>query len=246
MGFLGQLFGNYMQSKQYRGQAKVARAQGELERAEAYLQAARTEDEGRAGWIINTENATRLRENQTGAKASARNRRANSGFTSEGSGMMEELSVAEQLEEMIQDTALSGAIAESNAREAARVMRGNGEVAMMEAEGQAQVYESLAKTAKQAALAQGLAGLAGSVVGAFTGGGVTGALQMGGAFGNIAGQFTQYMPGTVAASKSSSEAFGTDINEVWKAFGGRDLFGNGATANVGRVVDIWTDGRERR
>lgn len=222
MGFLGQLFGNYAQSKQYSGQAKVARAKGRAERAAAYGQAARVEDEGKAAWMLNTENAARQRENATRAKAAVRNQRATSGFTSEGSGQQAELSVAEQMERMIADTALSGAIAEHNMRDEARVIRGNGEIAMLQAENEAGQYEALAKSAKRAALVQGLAGLAGTVIGAYTGG-VTGALQLGGAFGNISGQVVQSFPGSVAASGSGS--FGTDINEVWKAFGGQNLFG---------------------
>lgn len=229
MAFLGQLFGNYIASKQYKGQAKVARAKGHMERAAAYAQAAKVEDEGKVANIMAAENAARQRQNENKARAVVRNNRAASGFTFDGSGMQSELSVAEQMEQIIQDTALSGAFAERNARDEARVIRGNGELAMYQAENSAQQYEKMAKNAKKAALVQGLAGLAGTVVGAFTGG-VTGALQMGTAFGNAAGQFTQLMPGTVAASRSSSESFGTDINEIWTAFGGSDLYGNNRTA----------------
>lgn len=249
MGFLGQIFGNYAQSKQYRGQARVERAKGKMQRAAAYAQAAKVEDEGKAAWMLNTENAVRQRRNQTKAKAAARNQRANSGFTSEGSGMQYELSVAEQLEQMIADTALSGAIAEHNMRDEARVIRGNGEVAMMQAENSAQQYEMLAKNAKKAALTQGLASLAGAVVGAVAGGPI-GALQGAEIGGNLAGQFTQMMPGSVSASGSSSAAFGTDINELWQMFGGQDLFGNSAPNHATGAKNLpggvlWTDGRER-
>ena len=277
MGFLGQLFGNYLQATQYRGRARVARAQGELERAQAYTQAARREDEGKAAWILNTENAKRLREKQTAEKASARNRRGNSGFTSEGSGLQEELSVAEQLEVMIQDTALSGAIAERNAAEEARVMRVNGEIANIEAEGEAQAYEVLAKNAKRAAITQGVNALAGMGVGMLAGGigggsltGAFGALRskglgafsdfnwkegllLGGqtafSMGSISGQFTQLYPGSVAAGRMDAQEWGADINGLWKAFGGSDLFGsrtaapNYATGNL--TGGLWTDGRER-
>lgn len=237
MAFLGQLFGNYVASKQYRGQAKVARAKGRAERAAAYGQAARAEDEGKAANLIAAENAVRQRGNERKALGAVRNQRANSGFTFDGSGMQAELSVAEQMEQVIQDTALSGAFAERNAREEARVIRGNGEIAMMQAENIAQQYEQMAKNAKQAALVQGLAGLAGTVVGAFTGG-LGGALQLGTAFGDVAGQFTQFMPGSVGASEGSSAAFGTDINEIWKAFGGSDLFGNDRKSKEGSKLSM--------
>lgn len=204
-------------------QAQEARWQGRLKQDQLNARAAQTEDEAKAAWTISTENQKRMQENKTHAQASARNAQAASGFDSEGSGAVQELSVAEQMEQMIADAAMSSAIQENNARFAAAQMRGQGELEMMGAEVNARQYEQLSQNAKKAAGIQAVAGLAGAALGGVTGG-WGGALSMAGNFGNIAGNFTQLMPGTMAASQSSLASFGTDVRDIWRGFGGSDLY----------------------
>lgn len=192
---LDSIVGNFAQHDAYKSQATVeranarmARAQGVAARGRAYGQAARAERANEVAGQQAVMNMERTRQNATLARGQVQAVRGASGFTSEGSGAVAEVSVLERYEQAVRDMAMSRSLQDMETRYNAGMSRKSGDLAEMGAEAdfnygmaRATQQEQLAKNAKHAGIAQ-IAGLvAGGALGWLQGSGVlSGAMRGGG------------------------------------------------------------------
>lgn len=163
---MGQIIGNAMAVRNYRAQASIAQSQGRARQAAYDGKARSLEEEARADSHLAARNMSRQRDNQASAQASARTQRASSGLSAEGSGLQNELSLADIFQKSISDMALSNAISDNNKRTAAMGTRQQGRLAMMQADAEAAQYRRQGKSARNAALIQGVTTLLSGALGA--------------------------------------------------------------------------------
>lgn len=212
---MGAPIGNLMMSNQYKGQAKVAHAQGRAQQTAAYKQAYNLEEEARSDSLLASTNMMRQRENQTATQASVRNAAAASGFTSQGSGQQAEIATADIFETAIRDMALSNAISDSNKRYAADVTRFQGNLAMQAAEDTAEQYSMLAKNAKTAGYLQAGGSLIGGI-GGYVNGGITDAQAGYKSAYDLSQDALQFMPGVISNNKQRNNS--SSGNAIFKLF----------------------------
>ena len=174
-------YGAYQQNKTQasitRSNARIAAAQGKAARGKAYGQAARIEAENEVAGRNTAENMERLRKAETQAQGAAVAKRGSSGFTAQGSGSLEEISVLEQFEQRAQDMADARSLQDIGARFSASMSRKAGDIAQMESEAevaylnaQARVQDSMAKNAKHAMYSSLIGQVAGAIIGGIYGG----------------------------------------------------------------------------
>lgn len=185
---MGQIVGNALAARNYKAQASIAQSQGRARQAAYDGRARGLEEEARADSHLAARSMGRQRENQANAGASARSQRASSGVTAEGSGLQNELALADIFEKSIADMALSNAISDGNKRSAAMGARQQGRLAMMQADAEATQYRRQGKATRNAAWIQGVstllsaglggmgAGMSGERTGAETGASAAGAV----------------------------------------------------------------------
>ncbi|OCA02723.1 hypothetical protein [Akkermansia glycaniphila] len=243
---MGQILGNASMAKNYKAQASTIEAQGRAQQAAYNLKAANTEEEARADTRLAGANMMRQRQNQTAALATARNTRAASGFTEQGSGQQSELALADIFETAIADMALSNAIGESNKRHAASVSRQQGRLIAMQAGAQAAQNRRLAKSAQNAAWIQGGITAASALIGGISSTGAatgttaasatavagqgtatagsilptwaTRAIRTGNNAYDLTGTFLQSSPGAISASQQTATNAGDALNALLASF----------------------------
>lgn len=212
---MGQIIGNAMAVRNYRTQASIAQSQGRARQAAYDGKARSLEEEARADSHLAARNMSRQRENQASAQASARTQRASSGLSAEGSGLQNELALADIFQKSISDMALSNAISDNNKRTAAMGARQQGRLAMMQADAEATQYRRQSKSARNAALIQGVTTLLSGTLGALGAGGGADAAMSGtepaaapsataGAAGNSGEAAAQAASGTASGSAVGS------------------------------------------
>lgn len=216
---MGQIVGNALAARNYKAQASIAQSQGRARQAAYEGKARGLEEEARADSHLSGRSMGRQRENQANAGASARSQRASSGVTAEGSGLQNELALADIFEKSIADMALSNAISDSNKRTAAMGARQQGRLAMMQADAEATQYLRQGKSAQNAAWIQGLSTLLSSAMGGMSAG------MSGGAGAGEAG-----------AGGSAAGAGGTTGS------GGQAASGAGGGSVVGGSLPEWAAG----
>ncbi len=252
---MGQIIGNSMAARNYKAQASIAQSQGRARQAAYDGKARSLEEEARADSHLAARSMGRQRENQANGGATARTQRAASGLTAEGSGLQNELALADIFEKSIADMSLSHAISDSNKRTSAMGMRQQGRLAMMQADAEATQLRRQGKSAQNAAWIQGVTTLlsaaiggvgtgmagagtaggksampstgdatsgAGSVVGASLPAWAKGAISSGQNAYDLTGNFLQWSPGTVQASKESTTNAGNSLHDLLVALLGRE------------------------
>ncbi|PNC18853.1 hypothetical protein CXU22_03395 [Akkermansia muciniphila] len=162
---MGQIVGNALAARNYKAQAAVAKSQGRARQAAYDGRARGLEEEARADSHLAARSMGRQRENQANAGVSARSQRASSGVTAEGSGLQNELALADIFEKSIADMSLSNAISDSNKRTGAMGARQQGRLAMMQADAEATQYRRQGKSAQNAAWIQGATTLLSAALG---------------------------------------------------------------------------------
>lgn len=241
---MGQIIGNALSARNYKAQATVARSQGRARQAAYDGQARNLEEEARADSRLSALSMGRQRENQANAQATARVQRASSGFTAEGSGLQNELSLADIFEKAIGDMALSNAISDNNKRTAAMGARQQGRLAMMQADAQATQYNRLAKSAQNAAWIQGGTSLLSAAIGGIGAGAAdsetgtspgtgtqtagstlpawaAGAMSSGQNAYDLTGNVLQWSPGVIPSGKASATNAGNALTALLTAILGK-------------------------
>lgn len=262
---MGQIIGNALAARNYKAQASIAQSQGRARQAAYDGKARNLEEEARADSHLAARSMGRQRENQANTGATARTQRAASGLTAEGSGLQNELALADIFEKSIADMSLSSAISDSNKRTSAMGMRQQGRLAMMQADAEATQLRRQGKSAQNAAWIQGvttllsaaIGGVGTGMAGAGTAGGESAVSSTGGAAGgsasgtgaqvgagsvvgaslpawakgaissgqnayDLTGNFLQWSPGTVQASKESTTNAGNSLHDLLVALLGRE------------------------
>lgn len=167
---MGQIVGNALAARNYKAQASIAQSQGRAKQAAYDGRARGLEEEARADSHLAARSMGRQRENQANAGASARSQRASSGVTAEGSGLQNELALADIFEKSIADMSLSNAISDGNKRSAAMGARQQGRLAMMQADAEATQYRRQGKSAQNAAWIQGVSTILSAAMGGMSAG----------------------------------------------------------------------------
>lgn len=159
---IGSMFG---QASLARSQARIAETNARIARTTANRKATQIENAAKANQRIAGENMMRARSNQRDAVGKVRTERANSGFTSEGSGNDAEESAQKALDKHIANMALDASITMMNSWQQAADVRQQGELEAVKQEGAAEVYRIQADYAKSGAIASLVAGTLGAAHG---------------------------------------------------------------------------------
>lgn len=215
---MGQIIGNTLAARNYKAQSAVARSEGRARQAAYDGKTRNLEEEARADSHLAARNMERLRENQASAQSTARVQRASSGVTAEGSGLQNELALADIFEKSIADMSLSNAISDGNKRTAAMGARQQGRLAMMQADAEATQYRRLGKSAQNAAWIQGVSTILSAAMGGM-GAGLSGAGD---------GENAASAAGTGAGAAGGS--------------GGQAASGAGGGGMVGSSLPAWATG----
>lgn len=217
-------YGAYQQNKTQasitRSNARIAAAQGKAARGKAEGQATRIEVENEAAGRNTAENLERLRKAETKAQGAAVAKRGSSGFTAQGSGSVEEISVLEQFEQRAQDMAYARSVQDVGARFSASMSRKSGELAEMQSQAeseylnkQARTYDVMAKNAKHAMVTSIIGQVGGAIVGGIFGG--PAGAQMGAQIGGgIASQSNRGLVGSYE-SQHGGDQYQEGISNAW-------------------------------
>lgn len=209
MGAIGSNFASAAQSKSQarvmEANARVARAQGQAAKGQAYGQALRLERQNeQAGHEANTQ-LERLRGQQRDAMGQAVNVRGASGFAGEGSKQAVEVSVLSAFEQRAADMAHARSLEDMSARFSASMARQQGDLAAMGAnvnadytQAQAGLYHQMARNAQGAGIMQGVAMAAGAITGGASG--MTNA-------GSLMSNLMQFTPGTAESQGLVSQEY---------------------------------------
>lgn len=165
---VSRIFNGIQQSKMYKNQARAAQIQAQGIRNQASAQASLIEDSARRNALIDNQNLMAARSNQREQTAALKNKRATSGFTSEGTADQPILDAHEALNAEIEQMALSSSINSLNAIQTAVDTRKQGELSAMVKDMEAQAYRAQSKGIKQATIANGIVGIASAAAGAYT------------------------------------------------------------------------------
>ncbi len=207
--------------------ASKAKKEGFEQIAALFLKTADNEKEHAKLWfkelngIGNTaENLERLRKAETKAQGAAVAKRGSSGFTAQGSGSVEEISVLEQFEQRAQDMAYARSVQDVGARFSASMSRKSGELAEMQSQAeseylnnQARTYDVMAKNAKHAMVTSIIGQVGGAIVGGIFGG--PAGAQMGAQIGGgIASQSNRGLVGSYE-SQHGGDPYQEGISNAW-------------------------------
>lgn len=209
MGAIGSNFASAAQSKSQarvtEANARVARAQGQAAKGQAYGQAVRLERQNEQAGIEANTQLERLRGQQRDAMGQAVNVRGASGFAGEGSKQAVEVSVLSAFEQRAADMAHARSLEDMSARFSASMARQQGDLAAMGAnvnadytQAQAGLYHQMARNAQGAGIMQGVAMAAGAI----TGGGA-GMMNAGSLMSNL----MQFTPGTAESRGLVSQEY---------------------------------------
>jgi hypothetical protein len=157
------------QSRALRYQAKAASIQATAARNQANAQAALIEDSARRNARLDADNLMAAAANQREQLATLKNKRATSGFTSQGTADAPIHTAAQELNAEIQHMALSASINSLNAIQTAHDTRAQGELTAMVHEMQAATLRSQAKGIQRSTLTSGIIGTATAAYGAYQG-----------------------------------------------------------------------------
>lgn len=169
LSFITGIFNGLEQAKAYKSKGRIARIQGEsaennaIRQADAIMRAARYNHE------LESDKRATMRQQQTEAVGTARNRQAASGFTAQGSGGKLADLTRRHFDEVIDNAAKSAAIAYNNEWQQAESTKHQGRLQRHAFEAEAQQYDSIAKQIKRSTIISGVMGLAGGLYGYFTG-----------------------------------------------------------------------------
>ena len=217
-------YGAYQQNKTQasmaRSNARIAAAQGKAARGKAYGQAARIEAENEVAGRNTAENLERLREAETQAQGAAVAKRGSSGFTAQGSGSQEEISVLEEFEQRAQDMAYARSLQDIGARFGAAMSRQAGDLEEMQSlaesdylQAQARVYDRMAKNAKHAMVTSIIGQVGGAIVGGIFGG--PAGAQMGAQIGGgLASQSNRGLVGSYE-SQYGGDQYQEGVSNAW-------------------------------
>ena len=148
------------QSRALRHQAESQRIQATAARNQANAQAALIEDSARRNARLDADNLMAAAANQREQLATIKNKRATSGFTSQGTADAPIRTAAQELNTEIQHMALSASINSLNAIQTAHDTRRQGELTAMVHEMQAATLRSQAKGIQRSNLTSGIIGTA--------------------------------------------------------------------------------------
>lgn len=239
---MGQIVGNALAARNYKAQASVALSQGRARQAAYDGRARGLEEEARADSHLAGRSMGRQRENQANAGASARSQRASSGVTAEGSGLQNELALADIFEKSIADMSLSNAISDGNKRSAAMGARQQERLAMMQADAEATQYRRQGKSAQNAAWIQGVSTIlsaamggmsAGMAGGSAAGAGSSGQAPSGAGGGSVVGgSLPAWAAGGMSAGQSAYDLTGNFLQ--WSP--GTVQSGKESTTNAGNAL----------
>lgn len=157
------------QSRALRHQAESQRIQAAAARGQANAQAALIEDSARRNAHIDAANLRTARANQREQTAALKNKRATTGFTSEGTADAPIRTAAQELNTEIQHMALSASINSLNAIQTAHDTRAQGELTAMVHQMQAATLRTQAKGIQKSTLTSGIIGAASAAYGAYQG-----------------------------------------------------------------------------
>ena len=161
---VGSMFG---QATLARSQARISEINARMARNAANRKATAIENAAKLNQRLAGENMMRARSNQRDAIGSVRAERANSGFTSEGSGNKAEESAQKALDRHIANMALDASITMMNSWQQAVDVRQQGELEAVKHEGQAEVSRIQADYAKSGAIVSLVSGTLGAAYGAY-------------------------------------------------------------------------------
>ena len=153
------------QSRALRYQAETKRIQATAARNQANAQAALIEDSARRNALIDADNLMTAAANKREATAAIKNKRATSGFTSEGTADAPIRTAAQELQAEIEQMALSSSINSLNAVQTATDTRRQGELTAMVHELEATSLRTQAKGIQRATITNGIIGAAASIYG---------------------------------------------------------------------------------
>lgn len=157
------------QSRALRHQAESQRIQATAARNQANAQASLIEDSARRNARLDADNLMAAAANQREQLATIKNKRATSGFTSQGTADAPIRTAAQELNTEIQHMALSASINSLNAIQTAHDTRRQGELTAMVHEMQAATLRSQAKGIQRSTLTSGSIGTATAAYGAYQG-----------------------------------------------------------------------------
>lgn len=169
LSLVTRIMSGLQQARALRYQAESASIQALAARNHASAQAALIEDSARRNARIDSDNLMAARANQREQTAAIRNKRATSGFTSEGTADTPERTAHQELSAEIQNMALSASINSLNAIQTAHDTRSQGELTAMVHEMEAATLRSQAKGIQRATITSGIIGAAGAAYGAYQG-----------------------------------------------------------------------------
>lgn len=211
---------NQTQANIARSNARIAAAQGQAAKGKAYGQAAKIERENEVAGRNAAENLMRVREAQTKAEGAVVATHGASGFTSEGSGSTEQVSVLERFEQTAQDMAYSRSLQDVGARFSATMSRKAGDIAEMQGQAdsayqnaQAAVYDDMAKNAKHAMVTSIIGQVGGAIVGGIFGGAAGAQLGMK-VGGGIASQSNRGLVGSYE-SQNGGDEYQEKVSAAW-------------------------------
>lgn len=159
-----------LQSKQYKAQAQVMRANAKGTRNRANSQAAAIERAAQQNQLLAAENLMAARSNQRMAEGAVKTASGYSGFdTGEGTGGQAMANLQAQLDAEIANMELSASISMLNSWQQAHDTRRQGEIEAYAQEAQADQYQMAAQSARHSANAGLAAGLISTAIGAVAG-----------------------------------------------------------------------------
>lgn len=165
LSFLSGIVNGYNQASLYGEKARVARRQGTAALNNANRQAAATMRTAAMNLDIQSDRRKTMRENQTSAVGTARNRQAASGFTSQGAGHKLESITRDRFDEVIANEARSAAIAYANEWQMAESTKAQGRLQKAAYDAEAAQYNLVAKSIRRSTVLSAIGGLAAGAFG---------------------------------------------------------------------------------
>lgn len=169
LSLLTRIMQGIQESRALRYQSRAAGIQSTAIRNQANAQAALIEDSARRNSLIDADNLAAARANQREELAALKNKRATSGFTSEGTASAPIRDAHAALDAEIEQMALSASVNSLNAIQSAHDTRRQGELSALVKDMEAQSLRSQAKGVQQATITNGIIGVASAAIGAYQG-----------------------------------------------------------------------------
>lgn len=148
---MGHYLDSHTQAANAGMQAAQVRAQGQVQRRQAYENAYKLESDSRARGAIVGDNMMRAGANAVARLAVLRAQQGGSGFAEAGSKLRAEQSTAEVLSAAIADMGRSYAVSDQNERNQANVFRHEGDAALELANIQGDFYDRMARIQRKVA-----------------------------------------------------------------------------------------------